>query len=254
MPWDPAQYLVFGDHRLRPALDLIARVALDHPATIADLGCGAGNVTKILRQRWPDAKVMGIDSSTSMLDRARAADPDVDWQFADLTSWAPRSPVDLVYSNAALHWLDDHERLFPHLASTVAVGGILAVQMPRNFSEPSHTTLYEAAREGPWRDRLEKLIRVEPTKPPAFYWDVLAPRVRSLDVWETVYLQRLEGENPVAEFVKGSWLGPFLAALEGAERTAFEAAYRERVKRAYPPRADGATLFPFRRLFIVARC
>ena len=253
MPWDPAQYLVFGDHRLRPAVDLLQRVALDAPARIVDLGCGAGNVTKIIRQRWPAAQITGVDGSPEMLERARGADPKTEWQLADVSSWAPPGPVDLLYSNATLHWLGNHETLFPKLASFVAPGGVLAVQMPRNFSEPSHTTLYEAARDGAWRPRLEPLIRTEPTKSAEFYWTVLGPHVTSIDVWETTYLQSLRGENPVAEFVKGSWLGPFLAALEGAERKDFEAAYRARVLRAYPPRADGSTLFPFRRLFIVAK-
>ena len=254
MTWDPVQYLAYGGHRLRPALDLIQRVPLEQAARIADLGCGAGNVTKVLRQRWPGARVTGVDSSPAMLDRARQADPDVEWQFADLRDWSPATPVDLLFSNAALHWLEDHATLFPKLASQVAPGGALAVQMPRNFSEPSHTSIYETARDGPWRERLEPLIRPEPCKPPEYYWDILVPHVRSLDVWETVYSQVLEGDNPVADFVKGSWLPPFLEALDGAERMAFEAAYRRRVKAAYPARSGGKTLFPFRRLFIVARC
>lgn len=251
--WDPAQYLRWGDHRFRPALDLIQRVPLDRPARIVDLGCGTGNVTAALRRRWPDAAVTGVDGSPEMLARARASDPAVDWQQADIARWVPPVPVDLLFSNAALHWLDDHETLFPRLVSQVAKGGVLAVQMPRNFAEPSHTSIEETVREGPWRERLQKLLRPEPCKPPEFYWDLLAPRVASLDVWETVYLQALTGDNPVADFVKGSWLRPFLDALPDGEREQFEAAYRARVARAYPARADGVTLFPFRRLFIVAR-
>ena len=252
MVWNPAQYLAFADHRLRPAIDLLQRIALERPATIVDLGCGAGNVTTHLRQRWPDARITGIDSSAAMLDRARGVDPAVNWQLANLAEWRPAEPVDLVYSNAALHWLDDHATLFPALAATLAPGGVLAVQMPRNFTAPSHTSLYETVRAGPWRDRLEPLIRPEPTKPPAYYYDVLAPHVAALEIWETTYLQTLHGENPVAEFVKGSAMGPFLAALHGGEREAFESAYRAQVRAAYPPRPDGTTLLPFRRVFIVA--
>jgi trans-aconitate 2-methyltransferase len=209
-------------------------------------------VTTLLRARWPAARITGVDGSAAMLERARSADPTVEWQLADVAGWTPAHPVDLVFSNAALHWLDSHATLFPALLTMLAPGGVLAVQMPRNFTEPSHTSLYATVREGPWRDRLASLIRPEPTKAPAFYDALLRPHVASLDVWETTYLQALHGENPVAEFVKGSALGPFLAALVDDERTAFEATYRARVRAAYPPNAAGTTLFPFRRLFMVA--
>lgn len=252
--WDPTQYLRWSDHRLRPAVDLLQRVPVTGANTIVDLGCGAGNVTAVLRARWPHARVTGVDASREMLERARASDPEVEWREADVATWTPPAPVDVLFSNATLHWLDDHDALFPRLLAAVAPGGALAVQMPRNFGEPSHTSIDEIAREPRWRGRLERLIRAEPTKPPEYYWDLLAPRAKTLDVWETVYLQALSGDHPVADFVKGSWLKPFLDALEPAERIAFEDAYRARVARAYPPRADGTTLFPFRRLFIVARC
>jgi trans-aconitate 2-methyltransferase len=235
-------------------VDLVQRVPVEEPVRVVDLGCGTGNVTALLRRRWPAARVTGVDSSPAMLEQARASDGDVEWRQADVATWAPPAPVDVLFSNATLHWIDDHARLFPRLVTLVAPGGALAVQMPRNFGEPSHTSIHDTVREGPWHARLAPLIRPEPTKPPAYYWDVLAPHVASLDVWETVYTQALTGDNPVADFVKGSWLKPFLDALDGAERAAFEAAYRARVARAYPPRGDGTTLFPFRRLFIVARC
>ncbi|HEY7521481.1 MAG TPA: methyltransferase domain-containing protein [Methylomirabilota bacterium] len=253
--WDPAQYLRWSDHRVRPAVDLIQRVPLPQPGHIVDLGCGTGNVTALLRGAWPAARVTGVDASAAMLARARASDPAVDWQQAEIGGWTPSRPVDLLFSNAALHWLDGHDTLFPRLLGLVAPGGALAVQMPRNFGEPSHTSITELAREARWKGRLAPLIRAEPCKAPAHYFDLLAPRAESLDIWETVYEQPLTGDNPVADFVKGSWLKPFLDALDDAgERAAFEAAYREKVARAYPPRADGITLFPFRRLFIVARC
>lgn len=252
MAWDPGLYLSFGDHRLRPALDLLARIPVESPRTVVDLGCGAGNVTKHLRRRWPAAKLLALDSSSEMLERARAEAPGVEFARADAATWAPQAPVDVLYSNALLHWLPDHQTLFPRLAACVAAGGVLGVQMPRNFNAPSHQSLYETVRNGPWRKRLEPMIREEPVKDPVFYFDALAPRVESLDIWETEYAQILEGENPVAEFVKGTWLKPFLDALAEPERSAFEADYRGRVLAHYPPQANGKTLFPFRRLFIVA--
>ncbi len=251
--WDPAQYLKFADHRLRPAVDLLNRIDAADPDEVYDLGAGAGNVTRLLKARWPGARVTGVDSSGEMLAKAAAAAPEIAWRQADLGAWRPDGPADLIYSNAALHWLGDHERLFPRLLAALAPGGVLAVQMPRNFSAPSHTAMAEAARSGPWRVKLEPLLRPMPVGDPAFYYGVLAPRAAALDMWETEYLQVLEGEHPVKEWTKGTWLKPLLDALEEPERSGFEAAYAELVARAYPRRADGRTLLPFRRLFIVAK-
>jgi trans-aconitate 2-methyltransferase len=250
--WDPAQYLKFADHRLRPAVDLLNRIDLDHPGEIYDLGAGAGNVTRLIKERWPGARVTGVDDSAAMLAKAAATAPAITWHQADLSTWSPARPADLIYSNAALHWLGGHERLFPALLGSLAPGGVLAVQMPRNFGAPSHTAIAEAARSGPWRARLEPLLRPAPVADPDFYYGVLAPKAATLDIWETEYLQILEGPDPVKEWTKGTWLKPLLDALPEPERGRFEAHYAGLVARAYPRRADGRTLFPFRRLFIVA--
>jgi trans-aconitate 2-methyltransferase len=251
--WDPAQYLKFADHRLRPAIDLVNRVALDDPGEVYDLGAGAGNVTRLIKERWPGARVTGVDDSPTMLAKAATTAPTISWQQADLATWQPPRPADLIYSNAALHWLTGHERLFPALLAALAPAVVLAVQMPRNFGAPSHTLISEAARGGPWRAQLEPLLRPAPVADPDFYYDALAPRAAALDIWETEYLQILEGADPVKEWTKGTWLKPLIDALAEPERSRFEAHYALLVGRAYPPRADGHTLFPFRRLFIVAR-
>lgn len=251
--WDPRQYLRYSGHRLRPAVDLLNRIDLSNPQQIVDLGCGTGNVSVLLRDRWPSTSITGVDGSADMLASARDTAPEISWVEADLTEWTPASPPDLIYSNAALHWLDDHEALFPRLMESLAPGGVLAVQMPRNFGAPSHTSMAEAARDGPWRDRLEPLLKPVPVLAPGFYYGLLASHAAAIDVWETEYLHVLEGADPVAEWTKGTWLRPLLDALDAPERAGFEAAYRERVRDAYPPRSDGRTLFPFRRLFMVAR-
>ena len=252
MPWDPAQYLRFASARLRPALDLLARIEADTPATVVDLGCGTGNVTALLAARWPDADVVGVDDSPEMLARAAADHPGLRFVAGDVSSWRPDRPAAVVYSNAALHWLDDHDRLFPDLLGAVARGGTLAVQMPRNHHAPSHTAVAAAVAAGPWAGRLRPLLRPFPVREPAFYHDLLAPAA-ALDIWETEYLHVLTGDDPVAEWTRGSLLRPLLAALDADIAARFYADYSARIAAAYPRRADGTTLFPFRRLFIVAR-
>ncbi|HEX3860420.1 MAG TPA: methyltransferase domain-containing protein [Stellaceae bacterium] len=252
MAWDPAQYLKFAGPRLRPALDLLQRIDRDAPTTVYDVGAGAGNVTRLIADRWPAAHIVGVDSSTEMLTKAAAENPKIQWQKADFGTWRPDRPADVIYSNAALHWLDDHDTLFPGLLTGLAPRGVLAVQIPRNFGARSHTLITETALDGPWRATLEPLLRPAPVAEPAFYYDLLAPRVAALDMWETEYLQVLDGVNPVKEWTKGTWLSPLLSALNEPDRSDFEAAYAERVLAVYPPRSDGKTLFPFRRLFMIA--
>jgi len=253
MSWDPAQYLKFAGERMRPAVDLLARVPHAAPQSVVDLGCGAGNLAPLLMARWPDALLTGVDSSPEMLARARAAHLQAQFVQGDIGAWRPARPPDVLYSNAALHWLDGHDRLFPALLGLLAPGGWLAVQMPRNFNAPSHTCIVETIEQGPWRSKLEPRLRREPVASPGAYWRLLEPRCAELQVWETEYLQVLEGDNPVAEYTKGTWLKQFLDPLQGSERAAFEADYRARVLAWYPPEADGRTLFPFRRLFLVAQ-
>jgi len=261
MSWDPAQYLKFAAPRLRPALDLLARVDLDAPSLVCDLGCGTGQLTRLMAARWPAARVVGVDASAAMLARARegaegaaAASGGIEWHEADLAAWAPQAPPDLIFSNAALHWLPDHAALFPRLVHALARGGALAVQMPRNFGAPSHTAIADTVRAGPWHERLAPMLAPSPVAEPARYYEVLAPHATSVDLWETEYLQVLTGPDPVKEWTKGTWLAPFLAALaDDDERARFESDYAARVRAAYPPRADGTTLFPFRRLFMIVR-
>ncbi len=259
MTWNPQQYLQFEGQRLRPAVDLLSRVSLAAPQRVVDLGCGTGNVTRLLAQRWPEAQITGVDNSAAMLDRARvtAADlPRVAFVAAELGTWSPPGPVDLVYSNAALHWLPDHAALVPRLADMVAPAGALAVQMPDNFRAPSHAAITALALEPRWRNKLARLVRAVPTAPAADYYAWLAPSFTRIDIWTTEYLQVLApsaaGDHPVAAWTRGTWLGPYLSALEATEQVEFLAAYAAELATAYPLLPDGGVLFPFRRLFIVA--
>jgi len=259
MPWNAAQYLQFAGARLRPAVDLLARVPLEGPRTIVDLGCGAGNVTALLGERWPDARIVGVDSSPDMLREARAAtrnDARFTFVAADLAHWSPDAPVELVYSNAALHWLPEHATLFARVTSMLAPEGVLAVQMPDNFRAPSHARIAELARSPRWRARLGGIVRQPPVAAAADYFGWLRPHMTTIDVWVTEYLQVLpsgkDGGHPVAAWTKGTWLVPFLEALGESEQDEFLYDYGQLLTLDYPARADGCTLFPFRRLFIVA--
>ena len=257
--WDANLYLKFADARMRPALDLMGRLDPANGArkghAVYDLGCGAGNIARILAERFPQAEVVGIDSSDDMLAKARGqtADPRVSFATGDLARFQPGSPPAILYSNAAYHWLPGHIDLFPGLLKLLPPGGQLAIQMPRNHEAPSHALMRTAADAGPWRAKLAHVRGIPPVEAPERYFDVLKPLSSELEVWETIYQQTLTGKDPVAQYTASTGLRPYLEALDVAEREAFFAAYARLIAEAYPTRPDGVTLFPFRRLFIVAR-
>jgi trans-aconitate 2-methyltransferase len=257
--WDANLYLKFADARLRPALDLMSRLdpanGLRTGNAIYDLGCGAGNVSRILAERFPQASVVGIDSSEDMLTKARAqsADKRLTFSKGDLAHFTPEQPPAILYSNAAYHWLPNHIDLFPGLMKLLPSGGQLAIQMPRNHDAPSHALMRTAADAGPWRDTLASVGGIARVEDPALYYNALKPLSAELDLWETNYQQVLTGPDPVAQYTSSTGLRPFLEALEPTERAGFYETYVGLVAKAYPTRADGTTLFPFRRLFIVAR-
>ncbi|MEX1035791.1 MAG: methyltransferase domain-containing protein [Sneathiella sp.] len=253
MTWNPEQYSLFSDHRLRPAIDLLSQVPLHAPSVIYDLGCGTGNVTALLSQHWNEAIVTGIDSSMEMLETARRDHPSIEWKVGDIGNFSPTSKGNLIFSNAALHWLDNHEKLFPKLLDQLRPGGVLAVQMPNNFTAPSHETLYDLAQSEEWIDRLGPLVRPAPVHNINWYFDLLSPLVEKINIWETTYFQVLKGRDAVLEWTRGTALRPFLVALDGDEVNVFESQYAERLMEAYPIRRDGSTLYPFSRLFIVVQ-
>jgi trans-aconitate 2-methyltransferase len=249
--WDPAQYLRFGSERLRPALDLLARVPAEAPALVIDLGCGAGNITALLAKRWPAAEILGIDGSEEMLARARNATAASGCRFAraDIAAFAPERPPDVIFSNAALQWLPDHRRLLPRLFSFLAPAGVLAVQME---GAPFRRLQQEIAREGPWANALAHVGRVLPILEPTEYWDLLKPHAAMLELWETIYLHPLSGPDAALQWAMGTSLRPYLDALAEPQRSEFREAYATALRPHYPKRPDGTTLFPFRRLFLLA--
>ncbi|MEQ9488052.1 MAG: methyltransferase domain-containing protein [Alphaproteobacteria bacterium] len=254
MAWNPDQYLFFSDHRIRPALDLLNAIPPIDAKHVVDLGCGTGSILPYLQKRWPDATLTAVDQSPDMLSKAGQTFAGADFVQSDIAAWQPNAAVDVIFSNAALNWLDCHETLLFRLIGFLRPGGSLAIQMPRNHDRPSHTAVSDIIEQEPYAAALRPLLKPAPVHPPAWYVDVLS-RLRqdgaSVDIWETDYQQILQGENPVAEWTKGTYLRPFLDALSGTDKTRFETSYRHRILDAYPPMKDGATLFAFRRLFMV---
>jgi trans-aconitate 2-methyltransferase len=263
--WDPQQYLRHATHRTRPFLDLLARIpALPGAAAprIADIGCGPGNVTALLADRWPGARITGFDSSREMLEAAaRYAGPTpgggrLDFRRADAAHWTPEERYDLIVSNAALQWVPGHADRFPQWLDRVTPGGTLAFQVPGNFTAPSHALLAELCDTPRWRDRLDghgsRYVHI--LSPHAYLERLTGLGCDVVDVWESTYVQLLQGEDPVLEWTKGTALRPVLTVLD-EDRTAvreFVAQYRDLLRKAYPTGPHG-TVFPFRRIFAVAR-
>jgi len=252
--WDPDQYRRYADERSRPFFDLVARVDASSPRLVVDLGCGPGELTAALAERWPGARVVGVDSSPEMIERAGAhVRPNLSFELGDLREHPVAGPIDVIVSNATLQWVPGHEAEIVRLAGLVAPGGWLAFQVPGNFRSPSHARLAALRLSPRWRDRVGKgAERHLAVRDPAEYAELLTGLGLDVDVWETTYLHRLHGPDPVLEWVRGTGLRPVLSVLEGAERDAFTAEYAAALVEAYPPGPDGVTNFPFRRIFAVA--
>lgn len=256
--WDPQQYERFSDLRNRPFGDLVSRVGADSPDRVTDLGCGNGPLTLSLADRWPDAKITGVDSSASMLERARATDVArrVSWELGDVTSWQPDAVPDVIVTNATLQWVPDHLALIDRWLTALPEGGWFAMQVPGNFDAPSHRIIREVARANDRAGDLEGALRDAPVESPQTYAAALAKHCGHLDVWETTYLQVLDPQgaqrSPVLEWVKGTALRPLLDVLDEAEKVAFLEELVRRFDTAYP-RAPYGTPMPFRRIFAVGR-
>jgi trans-aconitate 2-methyltransferase len=252
--WSARQYLQFEAERTRPAADLLARVAIKMARRIVDLGCGPGNSTELLRDRFPRAELLGLDSSDDMLTKARARLPRVQFEKADVAHWRGVGSFDLIFANAVLQWIPDHMALITRLAAQLAPGGSLAVQMPDNFDQPSHVLMRKVASRAPFRDKLADASAARETIG-AFddYYQSLSPHYAAIDIWRTTYVHALQGPDAIVEWVKGTGLRPFLDPLSAEERQNFLAEYRDEVALAYPTLADGRVLLPFPRIFIVAR-
>lgn len=254
LDWNPALYRRFEDERTRPAAELLARVPLTEAAHVVDLGCGPGNSTELLVQRFAGAAVVGTDNSEAMLASARERLPQARFECSDIATWQPEVPPDLIYANAALQWVPNHEALIPRLFAALAPGGVLAIQMPDNRQEPTHRLMREVAAEAPWAiaignaDKLRTLLLSIDG-----YYDLLAGDAAKVDVWRTAYHHPMASAAAIVEWVSGTGLKPFVDRLTPELRSSYLAEYEKRIATAYPPRSDGRLLLAFPRMFIVAQ-
>lgn len=249
--WDPERYLTYADERGRPFVELVTRVRADHPRRVVDLGCGPGNLTALLADRWPDAEIVGLDSSPEMIEAARRTEPRVAFEVADLREWAPpAASVDVLVSNATLQWVPGHLDLLPRLVEAVRPGGWLAFQVPGNFGEPSHTLRAELADRPPYAAHTRGIANPA-SHDPAVYLGALAGLGCDVDAWETTYRHVLTGADAVFDWVSGTGARPTLQALPDDLRVEFEREFKVRLREAYPAR-DGRVVLPFRRVFVVA--
>jgi trans-aconitate 2-methyltransferase len=254
--WDPDLYERHKAYRDRPALDLLTQIPRDlNPREAWDLGCGTGEIAAVLAQRFPRCAVHGLDSSPRMLERARVRAARVDWVEGDIAAFAPDKTPDLIFTNAALQWVPDHEALFPRLVATLAPGGVFACQIPVQYEMLHHRVIRETAAEGPWAQAMAGARAVEPSLPMARYYDWLSPLAASVDLWTTEYIHVLEGADPVLEWLSGTSLLPYTGAVESDPdlKAEFLAALAARLREAFPLRSDGATLLPFQRRFFLVR-
>jgi trans-aconitate 2-methyltransferase len=253
--WDPGQYLRYADERARPFFDLLARVRATDPGYVADLGCGPGNLTVTLAERWPGAQVVGVDNAEEMISAARSQPsphPSVSFVAGDVRTWRPERPLDVLVSNAVLQWVPDHRRVVSQWPGLLAPGGWLAFQLPGNYDQPTHAILLDLVRSARWAPLLAGVSLNRQAEDPAGYLDLLAGAGCSVDAWETTYLHVLHGAHPVVEWYRGTGLRPVLAALDPGQAEEFLADYSGRIEAAYPAAPYG-TVLPFRRVFVVAQ-
>ncbi|TQV83146.1 trans-aconitate 2-methyltransferase [Denitrobaculum tricleocarpae] len=251
--WNAASYLKFEADRTRPSIEMLSRVTLEAPLRVLDLGCGPGNSTELLARRYPEAEILGLDSSPDMLSKARERLPQAVFLEADIASWAPEKPFDLVFANAVLQWLPGHQTLFPRLLSWLSAGGSLAIQMPDNLDEPSHALMRRVAAEELWREKFKDIgsVRV-PIPAMEQYYDWLSAEGAAVDIWKTTYCHVMESSGAIVDWLKSTGLRPFLGRLTATEQESFLVRYEAALDEAYPARSDGKRLLRFPRIFMVA--
>jgi trans-aconitate 2-methyltransferase len=250
--WNPDLYLRFKKERTQPSIDLVTRIESNKPKRIIDIGCGPGNSTEILRDRWKRAEIIGLDNSKQMIEKAEESYPRGKWILADASDFDPDESFDIVFSNAALQWMPNHERLIPHLLSLVSPGGVLAFQVPNNQKSDIHQSLYEATLEPRFREYTDRVKHILNYQSGPYYYDLLSPKVTNLEMWETTYYHILDNHEELLNWYKSTGMRPYLEALPDNLVEDFVDSVRGKCKERYTVQSDGKVIYPFNRLFAVA--
>ena len=251
--WDPKQYLKFRNERTRPSIDLVSRIGIENPESIIDIGCGPGNSTRILRSKWPNSKIVGVDNSAEMISRAKKDFPGGRWILTDASRLEENRAYNIIFSNAALQWIPNHKQLMQKLMKLVKPEGVLAVQLPANNRSVLHTSLMAVAQEAKWKEYVTGCDSLLTYHEAEFYYNVLIPFSGVIDMWETTYYHVLGSHVDMIEWYKSTGMKPFLQRLPcDAYRREFEKAILEKCRKMYPIQKNGDVLYPFRRLFFIA--
>ena len=253
LDWNPHQYLKFANERTQPSIDLASRIKIENPKSIIDIGCGPGNSTQVLRNRWPNAKIAGLDSSANMIEKAKKDYPDTEWIIGDASTFAFDKEYDVVFSNAALQWIQNHDSLIPRLFSIVAPSGALAVQVPANNESPLYKAVLSVSSKEKWSKFTSGCESILNYRILEYYHNILAPISSQLDLWETIYYHVMNSHIELVEWYEGTGMRPFLERLpDDGSRKEFENEILAECRQSYRIRKDGKVLYPFKRIFFVA--
>ncbi|HEY8423308.1 MAG TPA: trans-aconitate 2-methyltransferase [Clostridia bacterium] len=253
MDWNSQQYLKFAAERTQPAVDLANRINLKNSKKILDAGCGPGNSTQVLYEKYPETYILGVDNSPQMIDAAKKNYPYMDFKICDIAKDLNQldNDFDIVFSNACIQWVPDHDRLLKNLIGLLNPGGVLAVQIPINFDEPIHIIIQQTAALPEWKEYFPQSTKRNVLKPSEYY-DILSDISREFYIWETIYYHAMKSHNDILEWYKGTGLRPYLSVLPENKKAEFENQIMERLIQAYPKQKNGDVIFRFPRLFFIA--